>query len=180
MRFRRARNRYKMLKSPVCPLCFGGSAPIRDYWHQRRRRNPAPIGTITLRLLRAQQGRCPICRGLPLHAEHEPLNPVFHLTTSAVLLVAGAAIGGLGFAQQIAVRRAERKQAEQIRRDAATAERERLARSIHDGVLQVLTLVQRHGLEIGGQGTQLATPAAEQEVALRTLLTGTATPPSRW
>ncbi|GAA3769254.1 hypothetical protein GCM10022225_65010 [Plantactinospora mayteni] len=105
------------------------------------------------------------------------LNPVFHLTTSAVLLlVAGAAIGGLGFAQQIAVRRAERKQAEQIRQDAATAERERLARSIHDGVLQVLTLVQRHGSDLGGQGTQLATLAAEQEVALRTLLTGAASP----
>lgn len=105
------------------------------------------------------------------------LNPAFHLPTSAILLlVAGAAIGGLGFAQQVAARRAEREQAEQIRRDAATAERERLARSIHDGVLQVLTLVQRHGSELGNPGTQLATLAAEQEVALRTLLTGPATP----
>ncbi|WP_091463778.1 group II intron maturase-specific domain-containing protein [Micromonospora inyonensis] len=48
---------------------------LTDYWHQRRRRNPPPIGTITLRLLRAQQGRCPICRGLLLHAEHEPQSP---------------------------------------------------------------------------------------------------------
>jgi signal transduction histidine kinase len=109
--------------------------------------------------------------------ESSYLNPVFHLTTSAVLLlVAGAALGGLGFAQQIAVRRSERKQAEQIRREAATAERERLARRIHDGALQVLALVQRHGSELGGQGTQLATLAAEQEVALRTLLTGASTP----
>ncbi|MFY1686732.1 sensor histidine kinase [Plantactinospora sp. WMMB782] len=105
------------------------------------------------------------------------LNSVFHLNTSAgLLLVAGAAIGGLGFAQQIATRRAERKHAEQIRRDAATAERERLARSIHDGVLQVLTLVQRHGSDLGGQGPQLATLAAEQETALRSLLTGATAP----
>ncbi|MDG4788657.1 ATP-binding protein [Micromonospora sp. WMMD1102] len=105
------------------------------------------------------------------------LNSVFHLNTSAgLLLMAGAAIGGLGFAQQIATRRAERKHAEQIRRDAATAERERLARSIHDGVLQVLALVQRHGSDLGGQGPQLATLAAEQETALRSLLTGATAP----
>ncbi|BCB78079.1 hypothetical protein Pflav_044890 [Phytohabitans flavus] len=104
------------------------------------------------------------------------LNPVLHLNTSAVLLlVTGAAIGGLAFAQQVAARSAERKHAEQIRRSAAAAERDRLARPIHDGVLQVLALVQRHGSELGGQGGQLATLAAEQEAALRTLLSGQAT-----
>lgn len=101
------------------------------------------------------------------------LNPLSHLTTSAVLLLtAGAAISALGFAQQLATRRAERKQAEQIRSEAAAAERDRLARPIHDGVLQVLALVQRHGSELGGQGEELAALAGEQEVALRSLLTG--------
>ena len=101
------------------------------------------------------------------------LNSVFHLPTSAVLLlVAGAAIAGLGFAQQVSRRRAERAQTEQIRREAAAAERDRLARPIHDGVLQVLALVQRRGSELGEQGSQLAELAGEQEVALRTLLTG--------
>jgi signal transduction histidine kinase len=100
-------------------------------------------------------------------------NPLFHLTTSAgLLLAAGGAIGGLGFARQLANRRAERKKAEQIRREAATAERDRLARPIHDGVLQVLALVRRHGSELGGQGGELAALAGEQEVALRSLLTG--------
>ena len=42
---------------------------------QRRRRNTPPVGTVTLRLLRAQHGRCPICRGLLLHADHEPQSP---------------------------------------------------------------------------------------------------------
>ena len=100
------------------------------------------------------------------------LVPLQHVTTSAgLLLVAGAAIGGLGLAQVLAARRAERKQAEQIRREAAAAERDRLARPIHDGVLQVLALVQRHGSELGGQGGELAALAGEQEVALRGLLT---------
>ena len=100
------------------------------------------------------------------------LAPLQHVTTSAgLLLAAGVAVGGLGFAQVLATRRAERKQAEQIRREAAAAERDRLARPIHDGVLQVLALVQRHGSELGGQGSELAALAGEQEVALRSLLT---------
>jgi signal transduction histidine kinase len=97
------------------------------------------------------------------------------VTTSAILLlVAGVAIGGLGFAQLLATRSAERKHAEQIRHEAATAERDRLGRSIHDGVLQVLALVQRQGSELGAQGSKLAALAGEQEVALRGLLAGAA------
>lgn len=103
------------------------------------------------------------------------LNSVYHLPTSAILLlVAGAAAGGLGLARQFTARRAERRQAEEIQREAAAAERDRLARPIHDGVLQVLALVQRHGTGLGEHERQLATLAAEQEVALRTLLSGEA------
>ncbi len=35
---------------------------------------------------------------------------------------------------------------------AAAEERARLARVVHDGVLQVLALVQRRGHELGGDG----------------------------
>jgi signal transduction histidine kinase len=96
------------------------------------------------------------------------------IPAAVLLLVAAAAISGLGFAQLLAARSAERKHAEQIRRDAATAERERLGRSIHDGVLQVLALVQREGSELGTHGSELAALAGEQEAALRSLLAGTA------
>ncbi|WP_436521102.1 sensor histidine kinase [Actinoplanes sp. HUAS TT8] len=96
------------------------------------------------------------------------LNDTSHLNTSALLLlVAGAAVGGLGVAHYLAERWAERRQAEQIRREAAAAERDRLARPIHDGVLQVLAMVQRQD-----GGSQLAALAGEQEVALRRLLAG--------
>jgi len=49
------------------------------------------------------------------------------------------------------------------REAAAAAERARLARAVHDGVLQVLALVQRQGGELGRA-------AGEQEQALRTLI----------
>jgi signal transduction histidine kinase len=57
---------------------------------------------------------------------------------------------------------------------AALAERARLARAVHDGVLQVLALVQRRGLEVGGEAAELGRLAGEQEVALRALVQGDA------
>jgi signal transduction histidine kinase len=56
------------------------------------------------------------------------------------------------------------------RQAAAAAERTRLARVVHDGVLQVLSLVQRRGLELGGDAAELGRLAGEQEVALRALV----------
>lgn len=58
------------------------------------------------------------------------------------------------------------------REAAAAAERARLARAVHDGVLQVLALVQRRGLELGGEAAELGRLAGEQEVALRGLVQG--------
>jgi signal transduction histidine kinase len=55
---------------------------------------------------------------------------------------------------------------------ATMQERARLARVVHDGVLQVLALVQRRGLEAGGDVAELGRLAGEQEVALRALVQG--------
>jgi signal transduction histidine kinase len=92
------------------------------------------------------------------------------IPAAILFLVAGVAVSGLGLARLLAARSTERKHAEQIRRESAAAERDRLGRSIHDGVLQVLALVQREGPDLGGPGTELAALAGEQEVALRSLL----------
>ncbi len=55
-------------------------------------------------------------------------------------------------------------------RSAALTERERLARIIHDGVLQVLALVERDGPSLGPRGMRLASLAKDSELQLRTLL----------
>ncbi len=56
--------------------------------------------------------------------------------------------------------------------EAASRERERLARSIHDSVLQVLAMVQRRGAEAGGEAAEIGRLAGQQEVALRALISG--------
>jgi signal transduction histidine kinase len=63
------------------------------------------------------------------------------------------------------------------RKEAAIAERERIARGIHDSVLQVLALVSSRGKALGGEAAELGALAAEQEAALRSLVSGDSTEP---
>ncbi|BFV59754.1 DUF5931 domain-containing protein [Kitasatospora sp. CMC57] len=87
-----------------------------------------------------------------------------NLHNIVLLMVAGCAIGyviELARAGETALTRA-------LQVEAATRERERLSRDIHDGVLQVLALVQRREGDLG----ELGRLAGEQERALRALMTG--------
>ncbi|WP_109505620.1 group II intron reverse transcriptase/maturase [Nocardioides speluncae] len=63
--------RHRMVAGPASP----DDPDLTDYWRLRRRRNRPPLGNPMLRLLRAQHGRCPLCRGLLLHADREPQSP---------------------------------------------------------------------------------------------------------
>ncbi len=94
------------------------------------------------------------------------------LARDAILLI------GTGFVLGL-VATAARRATEQLRRaaraEAATAERERLARSIHDSVVQVLARVLARGGHLDGEAGELARLAGEQEIALRSLFS--ATPP---
>jgi signal transduction histidine kinase len=90
-----------------------------------------------------------------------------HTVVSGVLLLVTGAV--VGYLSQLVVR-AERDLAAAAAAHAALTERERLTRSIHDGVLQVLGLVHRAGRDADGLWADLGTVAGEQEAALRGLL----------
>lgn len=86
---------------------------------------------------------------------------------NAFLLLIGGPIVGF-MVESLQRMAADRDRAQ--RDAAAAAERARLARAVHDGVLQVLGLVQRRGAELGGDAAELGRLAGQQEVALRTLI----------
>jgi signal transduction histidine kinase len=85
-----------------------------------------------------------------------------------LLLLAGVIVGHL--ARLAAEVEAERQHVIEV--EAASRERERLARDIHDSVLQVLAMVQRRGAEAGGAAAELGRLAGQQEAALRALVAG--------
>jgi signal transduction histidine kinase len=95
-----------------------------------------------------------------------------HTFNGVVLLLLAGLVGG--YLVDLALR-AERAVAAASRREAAVAERERLARQIHDSVLQVLALVARRGSTATGELADIARLAGEQEAALRALV---AAPPA--
>ncbi|WP_231123860.1 MacS family sensor histidine kinase [Nocardioides sambongensis] len=104
------------------------------------------------------------------HIEQKDYSLVF------LMVLGGATVGYLcGSLQEMA---AERDLAQ--RRAAAEAERTRLGRAVHDGVLQVLALVQRRGAELGGTGQELSRLAAEQEEALRALIRAQGAVETEW
>jgi signal transduction histidine kinase len=91
------------------------------------------------------------------------------LFSGLVLLIVAGGVGG--YVVRLG-QRAETATASAARREAALAERERIARGIHDSVLQVLALVSSRSKEIGGEAAELGVLAAEQEAALRSLVSG--------
>jgi signal transduction histidine kinase len=100
---------------------------------------------------------------------HVPLSKytVSQLTfVPGLLLLTGAALGHLA---RLAVQ-AQEALDRSARIEATARERDRLARDIHDSVLQVLSRVQRQGLAAGGEAAELGRLAGEQEAALRALV----------
>jgi signal transduction histidine kinase len=88
------------------------------------------------------------------------------LSGPIMLMLAGVFVGylsSLAARAELALQRATEI-------EAASRERERLARGIHDSVLQVLALVQRRGAEAGGEAAEIGRLAGEQETALRNLI----------
>jgi signal transduction histidine kinase len=95
-------------------------------------------------------------------------------TGTVLMVLAALAVGYLVRLAEVAQERLQRA----IALEATARERERLARDIHDSVLQVLVLVKRRGAGLDGEAGELARLAGEQEAALRKLVAGHAAQPA--
>ncbi|HET8600301.1 MAG TPA: DUF5931 domain-containing protein [Segeticoccus sp.] len=97
--------------------------------------------------------------------------PTSHTVDNIVLLLlAGICVGycaDLARSGHAALQRA-------LELQARVRERERLARTVHDGVLQTLAYIHRRGRDLGGAAAELGTMAADQELLLRSLVSGVA------
>ncbi len=87
-----------------------------------------------------------------------------------ILVVAGSIVG---YVTSLATRSEAQLEAAVSAR-TALLERERLARTVHDGVLQILALVHRTGRDDPGEWGRLAREAGAQEANLRALITSRA------
>jgi RNA-directed DNA polymerase len=64
--------RHQLVKGTASP----DDPALAAYWAERRRKGPPlPVDKATLHLLQKQHGRCPLCRCLLLHADHQPQSP---------------------------------------------------------------------------------------------------------
>jgi|SRR5215472_2492982 len=129
--------------------------------------------------VRAGAAAAVILGACDISLRHQSLAGTYRSTAldgAVVLLLAGIVVG---YMSALATR-AERALQRATELEAASRERERLARHIHDSVLQVLALVQRRGAEVGGEAAEIGRLAGEQEAALRSLIASDAvpTPPS--
>jgi RNA-directed DNA polymerase len=63
--------RHQMVKGAASP----DDPALAEYWAERRRKTPLPIDNTSRWLLKAQDGRCPICRTALLPDDHRPQTP---------------------------------------------------------------------------------------------------------
>jgi RNA-directed DNA polymerase len=60
-------------------MVTGAASPddpaLADYWAERRRKTPLPIDNTSRWLIKAQDGRCPICKGALLPVDDRPHTP---------------------------------------------------------------------------------------------------------
>ena len=66
----------KIVRHQMVPGTASPDDPaLAEYWATRRQRSSPPLDGVSLRLLKAQHGRCPLCGGLLLLADREPQSP---------------------------------------------------------------------------------------------------------
>ena len=142
-----------------------GAMPVTATWLAGPALAWAVVGGV-----RAGAAAAVIIGGCTVALRHLPATKVLSSTDldGPVILLMAAMLAG--YIAKLSSR-AEQAMQRATEIEAASRERERLARTIHDSVLQVLAMVQRRGAESGGPAAEIGRLAGEQEAALRALIT---------
>lgn len=139
-----------------------GSRTLPTFW-------PA-AGVISAAVLLGRRGGIPAAVFIGLVDVVEVGTPTPNTINNIVLLLLIGAL--IGYACDLA-REGHAKLREALVLEARVRERERLARTVHDGVLQTLAFINRRGTDLGGRAAELGAMAADQERLLRALVSGT-------
>lgn len=139
-----------------------GSRTLPTFW-------PA-AGVISAAVLLGRRGGIPAAVAIGVVDVVEVGSPTPNTINNIVLLLLIGAL--IGYACDLA-REGHAKLREALVLEARVRERERLARTVHDGVLQTLAFINRRGGDLGGPAAELGAMAAEQERVLRALVSGT-------
>ena len=139
-----------------------GSRTLPTFW-------PA-AGVVSAAVLLGRRGGIPAAIAIGVVDVVEVGAPTPNTINNIVLLLLIGAL--IGYACDLA-REGHAKLREALVLEARVRERERLARTVHDGVLQTLAFINRTGGDLGGRAAELGAMAADQERLLRALVSGT-------
>lgn len=126
--------------------------------------------TVGFAVLRGWRGGLAAASLVAASSFVEVVEPTANTVSNSIF---GLLVGGcIGYCVDLA-RSSHAALAEAMRLEAARAERDRLARTVHDGVLQTLAFINRRASDLGGETARLGVMAGEQERILRTLVSQT-------
>ena len=150
----------RLVDSPE--VIMGGARTIPSIWPS--------AAIVGFAILRGWRGGVLAALAVAACSFVEVMEPTPNTISNSVF---GLLLGGcIGFCVDLA-RASHVALAEAMRREAARTERDRLARTVHDGVLQTLAFIHRRATDIGGETATLGAMAGEQERILRTLVSQT-------
>lgn len=139
----------------------GGAKTVPSIW--------SSAAVVGLAVLLGWRGGLAAAAAVTVASVVEVIEPTANTISNSVFVFL---LGGfLGYVVDLA-RAGHAAHMEALRIEAARHERDRLARTVHDGVLQTLAYIHRVGSELGGDSARLGAMAGEQERILRALASG--------
>lgn len=140
-------------------VILGGAKTIPSIW--------SSVSVVGLAVLLGWRGGLVAAVMVTICSVIEVMEPTANTISNSISLFL---LGGcIGYVVDLA-RAGHAAQAEALRIEAGRQERDRLARTVHDGVLQTLAYIHRVGTQLGGESARLGAMAGEQERLLRALV----------